>query len=222
MSLSERGKSPAGAGRLHAAQARGALPGLGQQVSGGAVVLRALAGRRSAVALMNRAGAGRRRRSVMMVGVGGGAPRPHVRPAAVVVVEIVVIVAAAAAAAAAASAGIAAVEFVGRIDGLHGDLGPGLGRGVEGLRPGVVLGPELNGRLHGDLGLLGKAVAAVGRRGAAVARWGSVVRRRGGVIGWGRAVTTPVCPVHVQMRLDLDHVIGTGAEERIQRGIFLT
>lgn len=149
----------------------------------------------------------------MMVGVGGGAPRAHIRPAAVVVVEIVVIVAAAAAAAA-ASAGIAAVEFVGRIDGLHGDLGPGLGRGVEGLRPRVVLGSELNGRLHGDLCLLGKAVAAVGWRGAAVARWGSVVRRRGGVIGWGRAVTAPVCPVHVQMRLDLDHVIGTGAEER--------
>lgn len=216
MSLSERGKSPAGAGRLDAAQARGAFPGLGQQVSGGAVVLCALAGRRSAVALMNRAGAGRRRRCVMMVGVGGGAPRAHIRPAAVVVVEIVVIVAAAAAAAtsASASAGIAAVEFVGRIDGLHGDLGPGLGRGVEGLRPRVVLGSELNGGLHGDLGLLGKAVAAVGWRGAAVARWGSVVRRRGGVIGWGRAVTTPVCPVHVQMWLDLDHVIGTGAEER--------
>lgn len=151
-----------------------------------------------------------------MMGVGGGASRSHISPTAVIVVEIVVI------AAAAASARIAGVKVIGRIDGLHRDLGPGLGCGVEGLRPRVVLGSELNSGLHGDLGLLGKAVAAVGWRGAAVARWGSVVRWRGSVIGWGRAVTTPICPVHVHMWLDLDHVIRTWAEERIQRRIFMT
>lgn len=148
-----------------------------------------------------------------MMGVGGGTSRSHISPTTVVVVEIVMI--------AAATAGIAAVKVIGRIDGLHGDLGPGLGCGVEGLRPWVVLGSELNSRLHGDLGLLGKAVAAVGWGGTAVTRWGSVVRWRGSVIGRGRAVTTPVRPVHVQMWLDLDHVIGTWAEDRIQRGIFM-
>lgn len=40
--LSERGKGPAGAGRLEAAQAQRAFSKLGQEVSGGAVVLRAL------------------------------------------------------------------------------------------------------------------------------------------------------------------------------------
>lgn len=95
--------------------------------------------------------------------------------AAVAVVEIVVIVAA-------APAGIAAVIVTARIvpsgscvNGLHRDLGSGLGRGVEGLRPGVILGPELNCRLHGDLGLLCEAMAAVGWRGAAVAWWRCVV-----------------------------------------------
>lgn len=149
-----------------------------------------------------------------MMGVGGGTLRSHISPTAVVVVEIVMI--------AAASAGIAAIKVIGRIDGLHGDLGPGLGGGVEGLRPWVVLGSELNSRLHGDLGLLGKAVAAVGWRGTAVSRWGSVVRWRGSVIGWGRAVTTAIRPVHVHMWLDLDHMIGTGAEDRVQRRIFVT
>lgn len=166
MSLSKRGKGPAGAGRLDAAQAWGAFYSLGQQVSGGAVVLCALAGRRSSVALMNRAGTGRRR-CVMMMGVGGGTSRSHISPTTVIVVEIVMI--------AAATAAVAAVKVIGRIDGLHRDLGPGLGCGVEGLCPWVILGSELNSRLHGDLGLLGKAVAAVGWRGTAVTRWGRVV-----------------------------------------------
>lgn len=110
----------------------------------------------------------------MMMGEGGGTPRSTIASApTVVVVEIAVT-----AAAAPATAGVAAVIVVVRVapsrswvDGLHRDLGSGLGRGVEGLGPGVVLCPELHGGLHGDLGLLGKAMAAVGGRGAAVA-WG--------------------------------------------------
>lgn len=145
---------------------------------------------------------------MMMMGVGGGTLRAHVSPATVVVVEIVVV---------AAGGGIAAVKVTGGIDGLHGDLGPGLGCGVEGLCPGVVLGSELNSRLHGDLGLLGKAVAAVGRRGAAVTGWGGVVRWWGSTIGWGRAVTAPIRPIRVHMRLHLDDVIGTRAGDRTRR-----
>lgn len=144
-----------------------------------------------------------------MMGVSGGTPRSHVCPTPVIVIEIVVI--------AAASASIAAVKVTGRVDGLHRDLGRGLGCCVEGLCPWVVLGSELNGRLHGDLGLLGKAVAAVGRRGAAVTWWRSVVRRRGSVIGLGRAVSTPIRTIHIHMWLDLDHVIGTWAEDRIKK-----
>lgn len=149
-----------------------------------------------------------------MMGAGGGTLRSQISPTTVIVVDIVMV--------AAATAGIAAVKVIARIDGLHGDLGPGLSCGVEGLCPWVVLGSELNSRLHGDLGLLGKAVAAVGWRGTAVTRWGSVVRWRGSVIGRGRAVTTPIRPIHVHMWLHLDHVIGTWAEDRIQKRIFMT
>lgn len=149
-----------------------------------------------------------------MMGVGGRTPRSHIGPTAVIVVEVVVI--------ATATTGAAAVKVIGGVDGLHGDLGPGLGCGVEGLRPRVVLGSELNRGLHGDLGLLGKAVAAVGRWGAAVTRWGSVVRRRGSVIGRGRAVTTPIRSIYVHVWLNLDHVIGTWAEGRTQRRKFVT
>lgn len=94
-----------------------------------------------------------------------GTPTP-----AVVAVEIVLV-------AAAASAVIAVVIVItrvasgrSRVHWLHRDLGSGLGRGVENLCPWVVLCPELYSRLHGDLGLLGEAVAAVRGRGAAVAR----------------------------------------------------
>lgn len=127
---------------------------------------------------------------------------------------------AAAAPAAPATTGVAAVIVIVRvapswswIDGLHRDLGSGLSCGVKGLSPGVVLCPELHCGLHGDLGLLGKAMAAVGGRGAAVA-WGRrAIRGRWGAIGWGRAVATPICPIQVRMRLDLDHTIGTWADE---------
>lgn len=50
-----------------------------------------------------------------------------------------------------------------RCEGLYGDLGSGFGRSVKGLSPGVVLCPQLDSRLHGDLSLLGETMAAVGR-----------------------------------------------------------
>lgn len=143
----------------------------------------------------------------MMVGEGGRRSRSPVSSATIVVVEIAVV-------AAAAAAVIVIVGVAPRwsgVDGLHRDLGSGLGRGVEGLSPGVVLGPELNCRLHGDLGLLGKAMAAVGRRGATVTRGRCAVRGGWGMIGRGRAVATTVRAVQVCMRLDLDHAIGTRA-----------
>lgn len=144
-----------------------------------------------------------------MMGEAGRTSRSPVASApAVVVVEIAVI------------AAVAAVIVVVRVapswswvHGLHRDLGSRLGRGVEGLSPGVVLCPELHCGLHGDLGLLGKAVAAVGGRGAAVARGRRAVRGRRGAVGWGRAVAAPVRAVQVRVRLDLDHTVGTWTEE---------
>ena len=123
-----------------------------------------------------------------MMGEGGRAARRSAPPAAaagVVVVVVAEIAVAAAAAAHVVVVVIIAVEVApvrGRVDGLHRDLGSGLGRSVEGLGPGVVLRPELHGGLHGDLGLLGEAVAAVGGRGAAVTRGRRVIRRRRGAI----------------------------------------
>lgn len=151
------------------------------------------------------------------MGEGGRTPRSAINPDAAAVAVVV------AAIGACAAAGVAAVIVVAGIapgwsgaDGLHGDLRSGLSCGVEGLRSGVVLGPELNRRLHGDLCLLGKAVAAVGWRGAAVARRRCVVRGRRGVIGRGRTEVAPIRPIQVCMRLDLDHAIGTWAEEKAE------
>lgn len=103
----------------------------------------------------------------MMMGKGGRTSRPPISSApAVVVVEVAVI------------ATTAAVKVVVRVapsrsgvHRLHRDLGSGLSCGVKGLSPGIVLCPELHRGLHGDLSLLGKAMAAVGGRGAAVT-WG--------------------------------------------------
>lgn len=215
MSLCERGQGPAGAGRLQAAEPPGTLPDLGQQVPGGAVVL----GR---VALDDRAGAGGRggggrsggRR---VVGEGGRASGSSVAPAAaaagpVVVVDVAVAAAAAAAVATAGGSWGSGVAPGGRsVDGLHRDLRPGLGRGVEDLGPGVVLGPQLHRGLHGDLGLLGEAVAAVGRRGAAVAGRRRAVGGGGRVVGGQRAVAAAVGTVQVGVRFDLDHAVGAGA-----------
>lgn len=214
MSLCERGQGPAGAGRLQAAEPPGTLPDLGQQVPGGAVVI----GR---VALDDRAGGGGRggggrSGGGRVVGEGGRASGSSVAPAAagpVVVVDIAV--AAAAAGVVVATAGGSwgsGVAPGGRsVDGLHRDLRPGLGRGVEDLGPGVVLGPQLHRGLHGDLGLLGEAVAAVGRRGAAVAGRRRAVGGGGRVVGGQRAVATAVGTVQVGVRFDLDHAVGAGA-----------
>lgn len=110
----------------------------------------------------------------------GGASSAPIPSAVVVVAQIPVI--AATVAHAAVDVVVVAVEVVAVVapsrswvDGLHGDLGSGLSSRVEGLSPGVVLCPELHSGLHGDLGLLGKAVAAVRGRGAAVARGRRVI-----------------------------------------------
>lgn len=113
-----------------------------------------------------------------MMGEAGRTSRcPITLHATVVVVEIAVI-----AAAAPRTTGIAAVIIIVRVASswswvhrLHRDLGSGLSCGVEGLSSGVVLCPELHCGLHSDLGLLSKAMAAVGGRGAAVARGRSAI-----------------------------------------------
>lgn len=64
----------------------------------------------------------------------------------------------------------------------------GLGRGVVGLCSGVVLCAQLYGGLHGDLGVLGEAVAAVRGRRAVVA-------------GFSRGVSIR------RLRLQLDHPV---------------
>lgn len=111
----------------------------------------------------------------MKIGERCRASRSPISTAAAVVVVVVVEIAMIAAV---VTAGVAAVIFVTgvapsrrRVDGLHRDLGTGLGCCVESLSPRVILCPELYCRLHGDLSLLGKAVAAIGWRWAAVT-WG--------------------------------------------------
>lgn len=86
---------------------------------------------------------------------------------------------------------LAAERVLRQCDGLHGDLGAWLGSGVVHVRVRVVLRAELHGRLHGDLGLMGEAVAAVGRRGAAA----------------GAGVS-----LRVGLGLHLDHPANAGAE----------
>lgn len=212
MSLCEGGQGPVGAGRLQAANPPVTLPDLGQQVPGGAVVL----GR---VALEDRAVAGgrggrERSRGGRVVGVSGRALGSSVASATAATHSVVVVdVSAATSVVLATSRG--GVAPGGRsVDGLHRDLRPGLGGGVEDLSSGVVLCPQLHRGLHGDLGLLGEAVAAVGRRGAAVAGGWCAVGRGGRVVGGQRAVAAGVSPVQVGVRLDLDHPVGAGAAEK--------
>lgn len=69
----------------------------------------------------------------------------------------------------------------------------GFGRGVVGLCSGVVLCAQLYGGLHGDLSVLGEAVAAVGGRRAVAARF-------------SRGVS--VC----RLRLQLDHPVSARAK----------
>lgn len=61
---------------------------------------------------------------------------------------------------------LAAEGILGHGDGLHGDLGAWLSSGIVHVSVGVVLCAELHCGLHGDLGFMGEAVAAVGGRGA--------------------------------------------------------
>lgn len=89
---------------------------------------------------------------------------------------------------------------------LHRDLRPGFSRGVEGLGAGVIFCPELHCGLHGDLGLLGKAAAAV-------ARGRRVIGRRRRAIRWRRAVLSCICSVQIRLRFYLNHSIGTWAGE---------
>lgn len=150
-----------------------------------------------------------------MMGEGGRTPRSSITSAAAVVVVEIAVVAAAGVAAVIVVAGVSPGS--GRVDGLHRDLGSGLSRGVEDLSPGVVFGPELHCGLHGDLGLLGKAVAAVGWRRAAVAGGRRAIGGGRGVVGRKRTVAAPVRPVQVCMRFNLDHTIGTRATERTEK-----
>ena len=147
---------------------------------------------------------------VVVVGEGGGTTAGPVAmaTAVVIVVEVFVVVTAVPAAAVVVTAGVGPGgegALGGWVDGLDGDLGAGLGGGVEGLGARVVLGAQLHGGLHGDLGLLGETVAAVGwRRGD--------VGGRGGAVGRGWAVTAgPLGPaLQVGLGVDLDHPVGTG------------
>lgn len=76
-------------------------------------------------------------------------------------------------------------------DRLHGDLGARLSGGVVHMCMWVVLRAELHCGLHGDLCLVGEAVAAVGGRGAGA---GAIMRLR------------------VGLRFNLNHSADAGAE----------
>lgn len=152
----------------------------------------------------------------MVMGKAGGTSRSPISSAAAVVVVEIAVIAAAAPAAARTAAVIFTVWVASSrswVDGLNRDLGSGLSCGVECLSSGVVLSPELHCGLHGDLGLLSKAMAAVGGRGAAVAWRRCAIRGRRSAIGWGRTVATAISPINVRLRFNLDHTIGTWANE---------
>lgn len=82
--------------------------------------------------------------------------------------------------------------------GLDGNVRMWLCRGVVGLCSGVVLCAQLYGGLHGDLGVLGEAVAAVGG-------WRAVVARVSGGVGVR-------C-----LRLQMDHPVSTRAKGERER-----
>lgn len=86
---------------------------------------------------------------------------------------------------------LAAEGILGHGDGLHRDLGARLSSGVVHVRVGVVLCAELHCGLHGDLGFMGEAVAAVR--------------------GWG-AVAGVIVSLRVGLRFDLNHSADAGAE----------
>lgn len=86
---------------------------------------------------------------------------------------------------------LAAEGVLRHSDRLHRDLGEWLGGCVVHMRVGVILCAELHRGLHGDLRLVGKAVAAV--RG-----WGA-----------GAGAVVSLC---VGLRFNLNHSADTGAE----------
>lgn len=197
--LGERGEAPSPAGRLgtgvHMPPAARHLREVGEQVPRGAAVRRALAGRGGERGRLGGRGVGGGGRPAGCGGdvgadaaaadAGAGCP---VGSAAVVVVMV------------GAGVGVGVGGWGCGCgswgEGLHVDLRVWLGRGVVGLRARVVLGAQLHGGAHGDLRLLGEAVAAVGRRHAA-----KRARRR--------AVAAAVRAVHVGLGLDLDNPVGT-------------
>lgn len=86
---------------------------------------------------------------------------------------------------------LAAEGVLGHGDRLHRDLGARLRGGVVHVRVRVILCAELHRGLHGDLGFVGEAVAAVG--------------------GWG-AVVGAILSLCVGLRFNLDHPADTGAK----------
>lgn len=92
---------------------------------------------------------------------------------------------------------LAAEGILGHGDGLHGDLRAWLGGGVVHVRVGVILCAELYCGLHGDLGFVGEAVAAVGGRGT---------------------VASVIVSLRVGLRFNLNHSADAGAE----RGKYVT
>lgn len=76
-------------------------------------------------------------------------------------------------------------------DGLHRDLGARLGGRVVHVCVGVILRAKLHRRLHGDLCLMGEAMAAIG--------------------GW-RAGAGAIVSLRVDLGFHLDHSADTGAE----------
>lgn len=79
--------------------------------------------------------------------------------------------------------------------GLDGNVRMRLGRCVVSLRSGVVLGTQLYSGLHGDVGVLGETVAAVGG-------WRAVAAGVSGGVGIRR------------LRLQLNHPVCAGAKEK--------
>lgn len=86
---------------------------------------------------------------------------------------------------------LATEGILGHGDGLHGDLRAWFSSGIVHMRVGVVLCAKLYCGLHGDLGFVGEAVAAVGGRGA---------------------VAGVIVSLRVGLRFNLNHSADAGAE----------
>lgn len=86
---------------------------------------------------------------------------------------------------------LAAEGVLGHGDGLHGDLGAWFSSGVVHVCVRVVLCAKLYCGLHGDLGFVGEAVAAVGGRGA---------------------IAGVIVSLRIGLRFNLNHSADAGAE----------